>query len=506
MFYTLSSTIRIIKLLLICFYFGIPFHFLGLLVRRKFSSSRKHIEKGESRLAQSFVKALQYSGPSFIKLGQVLSTRPDLTGDIFSEELAKLQDRLPPFSFAEVEKSLEAELHGRLRDNFQKINPIPVAAASIAQVHKAITHDGEVVAVKVLRPGIEKKFSQDLALFKFITQVICTIFPLSSRIKPHEILKILADTVKFELDLRYEGASADTIRDNSVNDQGVRIPKVYWQLSGKRVLTMEWIDGIPVHERDKLIEAGHDLHEISRKLAVTFFNQAYRDGFFHADLHPGNIFVDKNGDIALVDFGIIGILAPSDRLLMAEILYGFITRDYKRVSDIHFTAGYVPRTQDATQFALACRSIGEPIIGMPVNRVSLGRLLKQLFEVSATFDMVLQTQLLLLQKTLITIEGVGLKIYPEVNMWKLAEPWIKSWAKDNFGLKGKFKSFKRQSLHAIDYLPSLMKRLDHVVELSEAFLSKKTEIPKKKCKWKDKFLGFAIGLLTALIVVLLNKI
>jgi len=501
MFEFLINTLRLIKLAAICVYFGIPYRFLKLAFVKHFSTSKPSKINAERRLSQAIVRALQYSGPSFIKLGQILSTRPDLTGDIFSEELSKLQDRLPPFSFKEVKKSIETELQGTLKQNFKDISPAPIAAASIAQVHKAVTLEGDMVAIKVLRPNIERKFAKDLKLFSFITDIISVFFRSTSRLKPQEVIKTLADTIKFELDLRFEGASADTIRENCKEDSNIRIPKIYWQYTGKRVLTMEWVDGIAIHDRDKLIEAGHDLHEIAKRLAVTFFNQAYRDGFFHADLHPGNIFVDADGNIALVDFGIIGILDHSDRLYIAEILYGFITRDYQRVSDIHFSAGYVPLTQDRILFALALRSIGEPIVGLPVHRISIGRLLKQLFEVSKTFEMETQTQLLLLQKTMVTIEGVGMSIYPEVNMWKLAEPWIKVWAGDNFGIKGKFKNFSEKIKLTAKELPHAFMRIDNIIARMETALADNklkvdTEtynIPANTKSTPLRFIAFGIG-------------
>lgn len=471
MFEFLISIFRLAKLVAICFYFGVPYSFLKLALVKRFSASKIKKINAERKLSHAIVLALQYSGPSFIKLGQILSTRPDLTGDVFSEELSKLQDKLPPYSFNEVKNSIETELQGTLSQNFKEISPVPIAAASIAQVHKAVTVDGDVVAVKVLRPHIEAKFAKDLKLFSFITSILSVFFRATSRLKPQEVIKTLADTIKFELDLRFEGASADTIRENCKQDKDIRIPKIFWQYTGRRVLTMEWIEGIAIHDRDKLIEAGHDLHEIAKKLAVTFFNQAYRDGFFHADLHPGNIFVDIDGNIALVDFGIIGVLDHSDRLYIAEILYGFITRDYQRVSDIHFSAGYVPMTQDRILFALALRSIGEPIVGLPVHRISIGRLLKQLFEMSKTFEMETQTQLLLLQKTMLTIEGVGMSIYPEVNMWKLAEPWIKEWAGDNFGFKGKLRNFNEKLKLTAKELPHAFVRIDNIIKHLELALA-----------------------------------
>jgi ubiquinone biosynthesis protein len=462
----ISGIINIFRIFRLIFIFGLSgvfYYAIKAILVKKYSGNALKLNKVLHKLGKAFVNALHAGGPSFIKLGQIFSTRSDIFGDILIEELSKLQDRLPPFDFAEVKKTIESEFNTPIHKHFKRIDEIPVAAASIAQVHKGILADGNVVAIKVLRPQIEKKFQRDLKLFAFIAKILVKFSFHSTRLRPLEIVNTLSEVVKFELDLRFEAASADQLRENCKTDDVV-IPKVYWLHTSKKVLTLEWVDAIPIYEKERLLAAGHDLKEVAKKLAVTFFNQAYRDGFFHADLHPGNILVNKGGNIVLVDFGIIGILDYKDRMFIAEMLYCFVMRDYKRVSELHFEIGYVPKDQDPVLFALACRSIGEPIIGLPVNKISIAKLLKQLFDISRSFNMVVQTQLILLQKTMVTIEGVGYLIHPEVNMWKLAEPWIKDWAEQNFGFRGKYKRVKRGFDKFSHNLPKLFETFSSLLE------------------------------------------
>ncbi|AIF81765.1 ubiquinone biosynthesis protein, 2-polyprenylphenol 6-hydroxylase [endosymbiont of Acanthamoeba sp. UWC8] len=450
----IANTFRLLKILLILLLSGVPYSLLRLVLLNNLSRERT-IRKMGNQINNFLLR----SGPSFVKLGQTLSTRPDIIGESLSNSLSKLQDKVPPFNFTSVERTLEKEFKTSLDNLFKEFDKTPVAAASIAQVHKAVTFDNEPVAVKILRPNIEKKFNNDLKLFYFITEFLLFFFPPIKSFKLDQVVKTLEHSVSIETDLRIEGAAADQLRENFANDDSVYIPQMRWDLTSKRVLTQEWIDGIPINERQKLIKAGHNLQQIAKNLAITFFNQAYRDGFFHADIHPGNVMINNAGKIVLIDFGIMGSLEKEDRVFVAKILYGFITRDYKAVSDIHFEMGYVPHTQSREIFALACRSVGEPIVGMPVNKISIGKLLKQLFEISKKFDMNIQPKFLLLQKTLVTVEGTGQSLYPEVNMWQLAEPWIKDWARQNFGIKARIKDTKANIIKLSHDLPKAVDKM-----------------------------------------------
>ncbi|MCH2037379.1 MAG: AarF/UbiB family protein, partial [Rickettsiales bacterium] len=315
--------------------------------------------------------ALEKLGPSFIKLGQTLSARPDIVGQETAQELSLLQDKLAPFGTDKAIEEIETELSDTIDNLYSEFGKTAVAAASIAQVHKAVTKDGKDVAVKILRPDIEKKFKQDIDFLFCTARIIETIIPSSRRLKPVSVVEILAESVKIELDLRFEAAAASELKDNSAKDHGIYIPSIDWERTSRRVMTIEWIDGIHIHDTEKLIEAGHDLTEISNKLAVNFFNQAYRDGFFHADMHPGNLFVNAKGDIVPIDFGIMGRLDKRNRLAVAEILEGFLTRNYRKTAQIHIDVGYVPANTSVDLFAQACRSIGEPIVGLSSSKISI---------------------------------------------------------------------------------------------------------------------------------------
>lgn len=437
------------------------------------------------------------NGPSFIKLGQIFSTRPDLVTEEVANELTNLLDSVPPFPYTQAKKILEDELDSELENIFDSFDVEPIAAASIAQVHKAKLKDGTYVAVKILRPNVEENFLKDIALFKWVINILSSLFHESSkRMRLKEVVETLSNSVRLELDLRFEAAAADKIRENLRNDGFVRIPKIYWQLTTKNVLVMEWIDGIRIDDKNALIMAGHAPEDISKKLAIAFFNQAYRDGFFHADLHPGNIFVDNKGNIVLLDFGITGILSERDRSFIAKAILSFIKKDYDAVADLHFDLGIVPSHKSKELFALACRSVGEPIVGQPVNKISVAKLLKQLLKISAQFEMVTQPQLLLLQKTIFTIEGVGMRIYPDVNMWKLAEPWITSWAKENYSVKNQAKKVGQTLISALSNAPNILNEINSLAVKLKEIDKENFGIPikshnvesKKSYKWFYHFL------------------
>lgn len=376
--------------------------------------------------------ALAELGPSYIKLGQFLATRPDLIGAGLAGDLTSLQDRLPPFPTATA-RAIVAEGIGRPVDELFSRFSDAIAAASIAQVHHAAlaptgeeTHEREV-AVKVLRPDVETRFADDLDSFFLAARVIERVYPPSRRLQPVEIVQTLADSVKLEMDLRLEAAAMSEMAENIIADKGFRVPKVEWDLISQRVLTLEWVDGIHASDRAGLVAAGHDMAKLGTQVIQSFLTHALRDGFFHADLHQGNLFVDPDGTLVAVDFGIMGRIDVNERRFLAEILFGFIMRDYNRVAEIHFEAGYVPRTKNAQAFAQALRSVGEPIFGRPASEVSMGRLLAQLFQVTEQFDMKTRPELILLQKTMVVVEGVARHFDPEHNIWESAEPVVKAW-------------------------------------------------------------------------------
>ncbi len=401
--------------------------------------------------------ALNELGPSFIKLGQALSTRPDLIGAAMADDLANLQDRLPPFPGSQARATIEAAFGTPLDELFESFDDDPVAAASIAQVHLATTVEGVAVAVKVLRPGVEQAFARDLDLIYWLAELIERTQPAWRRLKPIEVVRTVAASVAIEMDLRLEAAAASELAENLADDDGFRVPAVDWRRTAERVMTLERIEGIPIDEREALIAAGHDLGAIIEKMSRAFFNQTFRDGFFHADLHPGNLFVDAEGDIVAVDFGIMGRLSKETRRYLAEMLLGFLFGNYGRVADVHFEAGYVPAHQSRDAFVQACRAIGEPILGRPLSEISLARLLGQLFRVTETFEMATQPQLLLLQKTMMLAEGLSRRLDAEANIWALAQPLIEDWARDNLGPEARIADATAEAVAAVQRLPKLVK-------------------------------------------------
>ena len=388
-------------------------------------------QNGDGRLG----RALAALGPSYVKLGQFLATRPDMVGPERAAELRSLQDRLDPFPIEEARATIRANLGRDAGDLFAEFGPA-VAAASIAQVHRAKTKDGRDVAIKVLRPGIEQRFGRDLDDFFFAARLIEKVSPPARRLRPVDAVATLAQSVKLEMDLRMEAAAMKEMAANTAQDQGFRVPVVDWPLTARQVLTTEWIAATPLSDMAALKAKGLDLDRLADGVIQHFLRHAIRDGFFHADMHQGNLFADDNGDLIAVDFGIMGRLSPKERLFLAEILYGFITRNYMRVAEVHFEAGYVPAHQDRAVFAQALRAIGEPIMDRPAEEISMARLLTQLFEVTGQFDMATQPQLLLLQKTMVVVEGVARMLNPRFNMWVASEPVVRDWIEKKLGPLG----------------------------------------------------------------------
>jgi ubiquinone biosynthesis protein len=418
--YKLPKYVRVLGYIFCCI-----FYIKGIFVKPKKSF-------GE-RLTDCFYEM----GPIYIKFGQTLSTRPDLVGSEVAESLKYLQDKLPAFDTKIVRDKIEESFGGKISDLFLEFEDTPVAAASIAQVHKAKLKSGEIVAVKILRPNIEEKYENDMQFLEFGAKLASKLLKKAKRLKPNEVIAVFRQSMKFELDLRSEAAAASRIYDNFISDDTLLIPKIFWQFTSSDIITLEWIEGVSIYDKNKIEKLGLNPKEIAAKISVVFFNQAYRDGFFHADLHPGNILVCPDGRVALVDFGIVGTLQENDRLAIAEILYAFLSKDYQLVAEVHRRIGYIPKDTDLDQFAMSCRAIAEPIIGLAIKDISIGNLLAQLFKVTEEFGMETQPQLLLLQKTMVVVEGIGQSLDEEINMWQLAEPWIKKWAAKNISPEAK---------------------------------------------------------------------
>ena len=408
------------------------------------------------RPGERLTAALQSLGPSFIKLGQALSVRSDLVGEELADDLSALQDRLPPFPGDQAVATIEQEFGQPLTEIFSSFDETPVAAASIAQVHFATTQDGNDVAVKILRPGIEQAFAIDLDLLRWIAEKAERLVPATRRLRPMEVIETLAKTVAEEMDLRLEAAAGDELRANFEGDEAFRVPAMDWLRTGRRVLTLERFAGIPVDEVSALEQAGHDAEALVANMARSFFLQVFRDGFFHADLHPGNILVAEDGAIQALDFGIMGRIDKRTRLYLAEMLIGFLTADYAKVAAVHFRAGYVPATQSEEAFAQAARSIAEPIMGRPLKDISLARLLAQLFLVTERFHMPAQPHLLLLQKTMLVAEGVGRRLYPDTNMWELARPLIESWMEEALTPEARAAEAMAEAGKLLERLPDLL--------------------------------------------------
>jgi ubiquinone biosynthesis protein len=412
-------------------------------------------------------RAVSRLGPSYVKLGQFLATRPDVVGAELAADLALLQDRMETFPEAIARQNIEASIGRPIEDVFVRIDP-PIAAASIAQVHPAVvqTFEGErKAAVKVVRPGVRRRFAHDLQTFYLVSHTLERHLPISRRLRPVEVTKILEQTTRLEMDLRLEAAALSELGENTAGDPGFRVPAVDWERTGRDVLTMEWIDGIKMSDVAALREAGHDLDRLAEVLIQSFLRHTLRDGFFHADMHQGNLFVEPDGTIVAVDLGIVGRIGRKERRFLAEILFGFIRRDYLRVAEVHFEAGYVPRHHNVESFAQAIRAIGEPIHGQSAETISMARLLTLLFEITELFDMQTRPELVMLQKTMVVVEGVSRTLNPRFNMWKAAEPVVGDWIRHNLGPSRVFNDAKDglgAAFRLFEQLPELAERTERL--------------------------------------------
>jgi len=427
-----------------------------LLIARLFTRGGSTSGRPGDRLAAALIDL----GPVFIKFGQLLSTRSDILGDEVTADLSRLQDRLPPFAASQARATVASELGQPLESMFLSFEDDPVSAASIAQVHYGVTSEGEPVAVKVLRPGIEEAFARDLDLMFWIAEWLERSQPKLRRFKPLAVAETFRAMCRVELDLRLEAAAAAELAQNFAGDQSYRVPKIDWRRTTRRVLTLERLTGIRMDDGEAMRGAGLDIDLVLARAAAIFFKQAFRDGFFHGDQHPGNMFVDGEGNIGAVDFGIMGRLDRKTRYYLADMLLGFLERDYRRVADVHFAAGFVPANQSRADFTQACRSIGEPIFGRPLAEISFANVLAQLLRLSESFEMEAQPQLLLLQKNMLMAEGVSRQLNPNLNIWTLAQPLVEAWMRDNRGPEARIGQATREIAGIAGRIPELVSDME----------------------------------------------
>jgi ubiquinone biosynthesis protein len=426
------------------------------------SVERRGLGGGAARLST----ALSRLGPSYVKFGQFLATRPDIVGVDVARDLESLQDRMPAFDQGEAIATVEAALARPVSEIFESFDP-PVAAASIAQVHRAVLRaDGRTVAVKVVRPGIRERFAKDLQAMRFAARFAERTLPEARRLRPQDIVETLARSVAVEIDLRLEAAALSELAENTAADPGFRVPRPDWDLTARDILVTEWIDAIPLHRLDAIDAAGHDRPALARTVLQSFLRQAIRDGFFHADMHPGNLMVDPEGRLVAVDTGIMGRLGMKERRFLAEILLGFIRRDYRRVAQVHFDAGYVPAHHSVEDFAQAIRAIGEPIHNRRASEISMARLLTLLFEITALFDMATRPELVMLQKTMVVVEGVARGLDPQLDIWAASEPVARDWIERHLGPIGRAEEVGRGVLtlaRVVADLPEMAQRTERLL-------------------------------------------
>ncbi|WP_189619464.1 2-polyprenylphenol 6-hydroxylase [Novosphingobium colocasiae] len=407
-----------------------------------------------------YAGAFQAIGPAAIKLGQALATRPDLVGEIPARNLLSLQDSLPPVDFAQIRAAVEGTFGRPLEELFARFDEQPVGAASMAQVHRALTPDGRDVAVKVLRPGIREQFARDIDTYEWAAAHLEALGGEAARLRPRAVVANLKRWTYRELDLRREAASASELAEIMGRADGYRIPATDWDRTNGSVMTVEWVDGVKMSDIAALRAAGHDLPGLAKTLVLTFLTQAIAGGFFHADMHQGNLFVQADGTIVAIDFGIMGRINRQARLWLAEILYGLMTGNYRRVAEIHFEAQYVPAYHSVEDFASALRAVGEPMRGKPVSELSVGQMLDGLFAITRDFDMAVQPHLLLLQKTMVMVEGLATALDPSINMWDVSGPFVKSWIRDELGPEALIVDRLRADFDTLQRLPALIRRIE----------------------------------------------
>ena len=433
--------------------------FFGIFSISLFGKNNQNLNlSNEERLCNS----IQDMGTTFIKLGQFLSTRPDIIGEELSKQFEKLQDKLPPFSTFEAREMIKKDLGEEIYNSIINFTE-PIAAASVAQVHKAQINDDKIikdVAIKILRPNIKKIFNEEIDALMLLAYFVESIIEKTKRLKLVEVVFLLKEITNHEMDLRLEAAAANEFVENTKNDLGFHVPKIYWNYTSESVLTLDWVEGISIREKDILEKNNINTEKLATDIIQHFLRHAVRDGFFHADMHEGNLLIDSDGQIVPIDFGIMGRLDKLNKRYLAEILFGFIQRDYKKVAEIHLVAGLVPKDIQIDNFAQALRSIGEPIFGHSEKDISGGKLLKQLFDITEKFNMQTQPQLLLLQKTMVVVEGVARKLNVNTNIWETSKPVLENWLKETKDPINAITDTLKDSAEVLKRLPELPKIMD----------------------------------------------
>ena len=452
----LSALLRLLRILSIGLRFGL-YEFVPRLAHSRllalFAGGRR------TPRAERLRRALETLGPIFVKFGQVLSTRRDLLPGDIADELAKLQDRVPPFASSLAIAEIERSLGNPIEAAFSTFEREPVASASIAQVHLGTLPDGREVAVKVLRPGVEEAVAKDVALLETGARLIESLWPDGRRLKPREVVAEFSRHLEDELDLMREAANASQLRRNFANSALLQVPEIYWDWCSRRVMVMERMHGTPVSQTDTLRARGIDIPRLSRAGVEIFFTQVFRDGFFHADMHPGNIFVADDGRYVALDFGIMGTLTETDKNYLAQNFIAFFNRDYRRVAQAHLDAGWVPEDTRVDEFEAAIRAVCEPIFDRPLKEIYFGKLLLRLFQTSRRFNVEIQPQLVMLQKTLLNIEGLGRELDPDLDLWKTAKPFLERWMSEQVGWRGVIKALKQEAPYWAATLPQLPRLL-----------------------------------------------
>lgn len=428
---------------------------------RKTDASGRILRPGE-RLAA----ALEGMSPAYVKLGQFMATRPDIIGFDMAKDLGRLQDRMPAFPRAEAVAEIERAFGKPLGDLFDDFSE-PIAAASIAQVHRARLKGGREVAVKVLRPRIEPEVASEFRAFARAARLIEGLSAATKRMEPVKFIGTLKAAAALELDLRMEAAAASALKDDLKETPGVLVPEIVWPLTARRVLTLDWIDATSVSDIGALAAKGVERRRLARTVIEVFLTQALIKGFFHADMHQGNLMIDNEGRLALVDFGIMGRLDEQTRRTFAEIIHGFITRDYLRTAKVHFDAGYVSKKHSIDAFAQGLRAVGEPLFGLTADKVDMSRVLQQLFDVTALFDMHLRPELVLLQRTMVTVEGVARALDPEINMWEAATPIVRAAIAEALGPRRQIERLREATQKALDIAPHLPRYVEVIAAASE---------------------------------------